>query len=354
MLLIDVWAILVGLAMVLYVVLDGISLGVAMLFGTFVRGKERSVLIGTIAPVWDANQTWLLFGGGAIFAAFPVVYAVLSSGLYVPLITFIAGLIFRGVAFEFRGESTRKGAWERAFFLGSLVAVLSQGMTWGVLTGVVVRGREFAGGPLDWLNPFSVVVGLALIPGYVMLASAYLVVKTTGSIQDRAYAITRVSTQVVLAVMAIVTIWMPFHYPLILTHWTGAPRAYFVWTFPIFGLLSLGACKEREKAASPSPLSTCAIVLFLSGYLGLLASLYPYAIPPSIKISEAAAQPESLVFTLRGRSSSFPWSLRTRATATGCSVEKQARKEKDIRDRRGKETGFGSTCKAGGSTRRRA
>jgi cytochrome d ubiquinol oxidase subunit II len=300
-LLIDVWAILVGLAMVLYVVLDGISLGVAMLFGMFVSGKERSVLINTIAPVWDANQTWLLFGGGAIFAAFPVVYAVLSSGLYVPLITFIAGLIFRGVAFEFRSESIRKRAWEWAFFLGSLVAVLSQGMTLGgVLTGVVVRGREFAGGPLDWLNPFSVMVGIALIPGYVMLASAYLVVKTAGSIQDRAYAMARKSTLLVLAVMAIVTIWMPFHYPLILTHWTGAPRAYFVWTFPILGLLAAwGLVKSVRKRRTFAPL-VCAIVLFLSGYLGLLASLYPYAIPPSVKIHEAAAQPESLLFTLWG------------------------------------------------------
>ena len=301
MVLIDVWAVLVGLAMVLYVVLDGITLGVAMLFGGFVNGKDRSVLIGTIAPVWDANQTWLLFGGGAIFAAFPAVYAVLSSGLYVPLITFIAGLIFRGVAFEFRGESERKRGWERAFFLGSLVAVLSQGMTLGgVLTGVVVRGNEFAGGPLDWLNPFSVMVGIALIPGYLMLASAYLVVKTTGSIQDRAYAIARGSTIVVLAAMAIVTIWMPFHYPLVLRHWMAAPRVYFVWTFPIIGLSAAwGLVRSVRKRRTFPPLAW-AVVLFLSGYFGLLASLYPYAIPPSIKISEAAARPESLLFTLWG------------------------------------------------------
>ena len=301
MVLIDVWAVLVGLAMVLYVVLDGISLGVAMLFGAFVHADERSVLIATIAPVWDANQTWLLFGGGAIFAAFPAVYAVLSSGLYVPLITFIMGLIFRGVAFEFRGESSGKRAWERAFFLGSPVAVLSQGMTLGgLLTGVAVRGGQFAGGPLDWLNPFSVMVGVALIPGYLMLASAYLVIKTTGSIQDRAYAIARGSTVVVIAAMAIVTIWMPFHYPLVLTHWMSAPRVYFVWTFPVLGLIAAwGLARSVKKRRTFAPLA-CGIVLFLSGYLGILASLYPYAIPPSIKISEAAARPESLVFTLWG------------------------------------------------------
>ena len=301
MVLIHVWSVLVGLAMVLYVVLDGISLGVAMLFGAFVQGKERSVLFGTIAPVWDANQTWLLFGGGAIFAAFPAVYAVLSSGLYVPLITFIMGLIFRGVAFEFRGESTGKRAWERAFFLGSLVAVLSQGMTLGgVLTGVAVKGGQFAGGPLDWLTPFSVMVGIALIPGYLMLASAFLVIKTDGEMQERAYAIARGSTVVVLVAMAIVTVWMPVHYPLVLTHWMSAPRVYFVWTFPILGLLAArGLVRSVKKRRTFAPLA-CGIVLFLSGYLGILASLYPYAIPPSIKISEAAARPESLVFTLWG------------------------------------------------------
>jgi len=299
--LIGAWASLIGLAMILYVILDGISLGVALLFGAFADEKDRSVLIGTIAPVWDANQTWLLFGGGAIFAAFPVVYGVLSSGLYLPLITFIMGLIFRGVAFEFRAESSKKAAWERAFFLGSLVAVVSQGLTLGgVLTGVVVSGRQFAGGPFDWLNPFSVMVGIALIPGYVMLASSYLVLKTTGSIQDRAYALVSRSTQLVLAFMVLVTVWTPFHYPLVLAHWFSPPRVYFIWTFPVLGLVAAytltKSVKQRRQAA---PLA-CAIVLFLSGYFGLAASLYPYAIPPSLKIWEAAAQPESLLFTLWG------------------------------------------------------
>lgn len=301
MVLIDVWAVLVGLTMILYVVLDGISLGVAMLFGAFSGERDRSVLIGTIAPVWDANQTWLLFGGGAIFAAFPVVYAVLSSGLYLPLITFIAGLIFRGVAFEFRGESIKKGVWDRAFFLGSLVAVLSQGLTLGgVLTGIAVSGREFAGGPFDWFNPFSVMVGIALIPGYVMLASAYLVLKTTGNIQDRAYTIAYRSALIVLAFMVVVTVWTPYHYPLVLTHWFSSPRVYFVWTFPILGLTAAYTlAKSVKRRREIAPLA-CAIVLFLSGYFGLIASLYPYAIPPSIKISEAAARPESLLFTLWG------------------------------------------------------
>ena len=301
MVLIDVWAVLVALTMILYVVLDGITLGIAILFGPFADERDRSLLVSTIAPVWDANQTWLLFGGGAIFAAFPVVYAVLSSALYLPLITFIMGLIFRGVAFEFRGEGARKRVWDRAFFLGSLVAVLSQGLTLGgLLTGITVSGREFAGGPFDWLNPFSVMVGIALIPGYVMLASAYLLLKTTGAIQDRAYTFAYRSTLLVLAFMALVTAWTPYHYPGVLAHWLSPLRIYFVWTFPLLGLLAAsrllkGVRKRRESA----PLAW-AIVLFLSGYLGLAASIYPYAIPPHLKIWDAAARPETLRFTLWG------------------------------------------------------
>jgi len=299
--LIDVWAALVALAMILYVVLDGITLGIGILFGGVAAEEDRSLLLATIAPVWDANQTWLLFGGGAIFAAFPVVYAVLSSALYLPLITFIMGLIFRGVAFEFRGGGERKRAWDLAFFLGSITACVSQGLTLGgLLTGITVSGREFAGGPFDWLNPFSVMVGIALIPGYIMLASTYLIIKTTGAIQEKACSLACVSALIVLAFMALVTVWTPYRYPQVLNHWLSPPRIYFVWTFPLLGLLAAyrltKGVRERHER---SPL-IWAVVLFLSGYLGLAASLYPYAIPPAIKIADAAARPETLLFTLWG------------------------------------------------------
>ena len=298
MILIDVWAALVALAMILYVVLDGITLGIALLFGIMRDDDERSALVSTILPFWDVNQTWLLFGGGAIFAAFPVVYGVLSSALYLPLITFIMGLIFRGVAFEFRIEHA---GWDRAFFLGSLVAVLSQGLTLGgILTGVVVVGRQFAGGSFDWLNPFSVMVGVALVPGYVMLSSAYLILKTTGRLQEKAHRLARRSTIIVLVVMALVTVWMPYHYPQILRLWLSAPRIYFVWTFPVLGLIAAYKLIEATKKGYERAPLVCAILLLFSGYLGIGSSLYPYAIPPSVKIWEAAAQQETLEFTLWG------------------------------------------------------
>jgi cytochrome d ubiquinol oxidase subunit II len=296
--------------MILYVILDGISLGVGLLFPRARDEKERNLMMDSIAPVWDANQTWLVFGGGAIFAAFPVVYGVLSSGLYIPLFTFICGLIFRGVTFEFRGEASRKEPWNKAFFLGSLVAVLSQGlMLGGILTGIRVEGNHFAGSPLDWLNPFSVMVGLALVPGYMMLGSTYLIIKTTGAVQERAYREAGWSGLAVLAFMAVVTLWTPFHYPLVWTHWFSPPRIYFVWAFPLMGLIASYELRKSLKARREILPLVCSILLYLSGYLGLITSLYPYAIPPHVTIQDAAAQLETMRFVLWGAGIVLPFVL---------------------------------------------
>ncbi len=301
MLLVDVWAGLVGFAMVLYVLLDGISLGVGLFFPGAADDGERTTLMDSIAPVWDANQTWLVFGGAAIFAAFPVLYSVLATALYVPLMTFIMGLIFRGVTFEFRAEARRKRPWDRAFFWGSLVAVLSQGIMLGtILTGIKVSGGEFSGSPMDWLNPFSVMVGIALIPGYIMLASCYLIIKTTGSVQQRAYGYAAWSTLAVLFFMAVVTIWTPSRYPLVWKHWFAPPRIYFVWCFPVFGVFCAYKLVKSLKAVRENAPLVYAVGLFLSGYFGLMTSLYPYVIPPVITIWDAAAQAETLLFILAG------------------------------------------------------
>jgi cytochrome d ubiquinol oxidase subunit II len=298
--LVHLWAGLVAAAMILYIILDGTSLGVGLLFFNTQDEKERNVLMDSISPVWDANQTWLVFGGGAIFATFPLVYGVLSSALYIPLMTFIFGLIFRGVAFEFRANASSKKPWNLAFSLGSLVAVLSQGFTLGgILTGIKVSETNFAGGPFDWLNPFSVMVGCALIPGYIMLGSTYLIIKTAGPIQERAYRQASWSTLMVLFFMAVVTIWTPFHYPVVWKFWFSPPRIYFIWVFPLMGLIAafllLRSLRNRRREMMPHLYS---MGLFLSGYLGLAASLYPYAIPPRITLEEAAAQYETLRFML--------------------------------------------------------
>jgi len=299
--LIIIWACLVALAIILYVVLDGFSLGVALLFPSARDEDERDVLINSVAPVWDANQTWLVFGGGALLVAFPMVYGVLFSALYIPLLTFIFGLIFRGVTFEFRANATRKRPWDRSFFLGSFVAVMAQGLTLGgFLSGTKVVGTCFAGGSFDWLNPFSVTVGIALIAGYILLGSTYLIIKTAGSVQEWAYAKAFRSAMVVLGFQVLVTIWTPIHYPSVLTNWFSSPRIYFIWLFPLLGLTAFCGLMKSLKTRREFLPFFCSVVLFLAGYLGLIASIYPYAIPPSITFKEAAAQHETLRFTLWG------------------------------------------------------
>jgi len=299
--LLTIWSCLVALSIILYVVLDGFSLGVALLFPSTRNEPERDLLMNAIAPVWDANQTWLVFGGGALLVAFPLVYGVLFSALYIPLLTFIFGLIFRGVAFEFRANATRKETWNRAFFLGSAVAVMAQGLTLGgIISGTRVTEGRFAGGTLDWLNPFSVAVGIALIAGYILLGSTYLIIKTNGPVQERAYRQAFWSAWVVLGFQVLVTIWTPLHYPSVLTNWFNPPRIYFIWTFPVLGLLAFYELIKALRARREVLPFVCSILMFLAGYLGLIASLYPYAVPPSVTFHEAVAQRETLAFTLWG------------------------------------------------------
>ena len=180
-----------------------------------------------------------------------MIYGVLFSALYIPLLTFVFGLIFRGVTFEFRANATRKGPWNMAFFLGSLVAVVAQGLTLGVFfLGTKVAEGHFAGGPFDWLNPFSMMVGMALIAGYILLGSTYLIIKTTGAVQERAYGQAFWSAIVVLGFQILVTIWTPLHYPSVLTNWFSPPRIYFIWTFPVLGLMAFyGLIKSLKSSA---------------------------------------------------------------------------------------------------------
>jgi cytochrome d ubiquinol oxidase subunit II len=299
--LVTIWSCLIGLAIILYVILDGFGLGVALLFRSTQNEEERDMLMDSIAPVWDANQTWLVFGGGALFVSFPTIYGVVFSALYIPLLTFVFGLIFRGVAFEYRANATRKDPWNKAFFFGSLVAVIAQGLTLGgVLSGTTVVEGHFAGGPFDWLNPFSVTVAMALIAGYMLLGSTYLIIKTTGTVQERAYVQAFRAAWIVLGFQILVTIWTPFHYPSALSNWFTPPRVYFIWIFPLIGLLAFYKVIESLKARREILPFFSSVVFFFAGYLGLIASIYPYVVPPRITFQEAAAQHETLHFTLWG------------------------------------------------------
>ena len=307
MILIDIWIGLLGLAVILYVVLDGFGLGVGLLFPFMKSEEDRDRLIDSIAAVWDANQTWLVFGGGGLFVAFPLLYAVLFSGMYIPLFTLLYGLIFRGVSFEFRSHAGHKPFWDRAFFGGSLVAVIAQGLTLGgILSGVRTENGLFAGGPFDWLTPFSVATAAGLIAGYMLLASTYLIIKTSGRIQQRAAVMAFRSAMVVLAFQVLMIAWTPFHYPSALTNWVSVPRIYFIWIFPLATLVSFAGIVRSLRMKKETPPFFWSVVFFLAGYLGLFASLYPHALPPDITFYDAAAEQATLRFTLWGAALILP------------------------------------------------
>jgi cytochrome d ubiquinol oxidase subunit II len=267
-------------------------------------------MMDTIGPVWDANQTWIVFGGGALFATFPLIYTVLFSALYIPLFTFLFGLIFRGVAFEFRANSHHKKAWNRAFFGGSIVAAFAQGLTLGAyVSGIKVENGLFAGGAFDWLSPFSIMVGLALVAGYALLGASYLIIKTSGQIQDRAYQQARAAVMAVAGFMFIVSIWTPFHAPDIMARWWTVPRAYFVWIFPIIGAIGFILMLKSLKARKESMPFIATLIMFFAAYLGLQSGVYPYAVLPDITIFDAAAQRETQIITLIGALLILPFVL---------------------------------------------
>jgi cytochrome d ubiquinol oxidase subunit II len=304
---VDIWIAILGLTIILYVVLDGFGLGIALLFPFFKKAEERDQLIESIAPVWDANQTWLVFGGGGLFVAFPLLYGVLLSALYIPLFTLLYGLIFRGVSFEFRANSEKKRMWDHSFFWGSLIAVVAQGLTLGgVMSGAKTVGGNFAGGPFDWLTLFSIAAAIGLIAGYFLLGSTYLIIKTDGAVQDRAFQYASWAARVVMVFQVLMIFWTPFHYPRAITNWQSHPRIYFIWIFPLLTLLSYHGIISSLRARRAFAPFLSSIVFFIAGFLGFFASVYPHALPPDITFYNAAAEQATLRFTLWGAAFILP------------------------------------------------
>ena len=297
-----IWAGLIAIAILAYVILDGFDLGIGILFPLLKGVRNRDQAMNTVAPVWDGNETWLVLGGGGLFAVFPLAYAVILPALYAPIIAMLIGLIFRGVAFEFRWRTNRwKTAWDMSFFLGSLTAALSQGIILGALIqGIEVSGRVYAGGWWDWLTPFSVMCGIALVVGYALLGASWLIMKTDNRLNGRAYDLAWPLTILMAVVMAIVSLWTPFLDPKFMTRWFSAPSIYYVSIVPIltFGLfVSLIFSLNAKRDNLPFLLT---LGLFLASYCGLGFSIYPYMVPPSITLWQAAAPDDSLRFLLVG------------------------------------------------------
>ena len=303
-----VWAIIIACGVFFYVVMDGFDLGLGILFPLFPEKADRDVIMNSAAPVWDGNETWLVFGGVGLMAAFPLAFSVLLPALYAPMIAMLVALVFRGVAFEFRWRSRRaRNPWDLAFAGGSWIAGLAQGIALGaILQGVHVEARRYAGGWWDWFTPFSVLTGGSLVIGYGLLGATWLVMKTEGSLRDRAYRLSwRLSISMCAAIVA-VSIATPFLSIRYTQRWFAWPNIILTTLVPIavvgVAALLLRALNSRYDY-QPFFLS---LALFALSYAGLGISMYPFIVPESITIWQAAAPESSQIFLLFGVSVLIP------------------------------------------------
>lgn len=299
--LIVVWLGFLGLFLTFYVVLDGFDLGIGIL-SLFVRAHERrGIMIASLSSVWDANETWLIVLGGALFGAFPVAYGVALHGLYLPLITMIFAFAFRGVAFEFRAHARGRLLWDRCFGAGSLVAAICQGFALGgLIGGIPVVQDSFAGRPFDWLSGFSVLVAIGVVAGYALLGATYLIIKTEGVQQGHARIMAWIAGAVMLAAALGVSVWTPLRFPYVEHRWFGQGHALYFAVPPAIAaccsaMLAWSLLKREEYAPF---LWTTGI--FVMSLIGLGSSFYPYIIPGGITAQSAAADSLTLAFMMLG------------------------------------------------------
>jgi cytochrome d ubiquinol oxidase subunit II len=296
-----IWAGIIALAVAMYVILDGFDLGIGILFPFAAKESERDQMMRSIAPYWDGNETWLVLGGVGLLVAFPLAYSIIMPALYLPIIVMLLALVFRGVAFEFRGLSARKTHWNIAFAGGSLLAAFCQGMILGgLLQGILVEGNAFAGRTWDFATPFSLLTGLGVACGYGLLGAAWLVMKTDGAVAERARAHAKLLLLAVLVFMLAVSLWTPLEFPRISQRWFSVPNIFYLAPVPIItALVAYLAWRGLRKGHDYTPFFA-SIGLFVLGFLGLAISTFPYLIPPTITIWEAAAVPSSMKFSLVG------------------------------------------------------
>ena len=297
-----VWAFIIAFAVFAYVVMDGFDLGIGILFPAFGVGRERDQAMNAIAPVWDGNETWLVLGGGGLFAAFPLAYGVVMTALYPPIIAMLLGLVFRGVAFEARWrDPAHRAGWDFAFTAGSLVAAFAQGVTLGaLLQGVEVADRAYAGGWLDWLSPFSLLTGVSVVCGYALLGATWLIWKTDGPTQDHAYRLAGrffVATLAAIALVSIATLGLGPDYR---QKWLDTPAIFATSQVPLLSAILAFAFHRALRGRREAWPFFLALALFLMSFVGLGISMYPYVVPVALTIWDAAAPERSQLFMLVG------------------------------------------------------
>jgi cytochrome d ubiquinol oxidase subunit II len=303
-----IWAAVIGVAVAMYVILDGFDLGIGLLFPFARSERERDQMMNSVAPFWDGNETWLVLGGAGLFVAFPRAYAVIMPAFYLPVILMLLGLVFRGVAFEFRWIAvSSKPVWNVGFTAGSAVAGFCQGLILGgLIQGIKVENGAFAGGAFDWATPFSVLCGFGVLAGYALLGATWLVLKTEGAVAERARAQAKLLLVLVLAFMAAVSVWTPLALERIAARWFSLPNILLLWPVPLVtALVALAGWRWLDAGRDLLPF-VAAIALFLLGYLGLVISSFPYLVPPALTLWQTAAHPASQMFMLVGTAALLP------------------------------------------------
>ncbi len=298
-----IWFAIIIFATLMYIVMDGFDLGIGMLLPVTRDMQERDMMVNTVAPVWDGNETWLVLGGAALFGAFPLAYAVIVDALSIPLTLMLIALIFRGVAFEFRFKAlpNHRGFWDKAFIVGSGCATFMQGIVVGaVINGFPVSERTFVGGAFDWLTPFNLFCGIGLMCAYALLGSTWLIMKTSHHLQNKMYRITRPLLLALLVIIAIISIWTPLSHGDIAERWFSWPNIAFLLPVPVLTLVCAGVMWRGTRHGDHYLPFMMTLLLVFLGFSGLGISIWPHIIPPSIDIWQAAAPPQSLGFMLVG------------------------------------------------------
>ncbi len=303
-----IWAFIIAFAVFAYVVMDGFDLGIGILFPTVTVGHGRNRAMNAIAPVWDGNETWLVLGGGGLLAAFPLAYAVVLPATYPLIVAMLLGLVFRGVAFEFRWRDPgHRPFWDMAFFGGSLVAAMAQGMILGaLLQGIKVANRAYAGSWWDWLTPYTLLTGLGTVAGYALLGACWMIWKLSGDVQEHAYRLATRAAAATLALMAAVSAYNLVLLDQYRARWLEMPNLLFASQVPLLTAIvafALFWSLKKRKELAPFLL---ALALFLLGMAGLGVTIWPNVVPPGISIWDAAAPPRSQVFMLVGVAVTLP------------------------------------------------
>lgn len=297
-----IWIVIIAVGVFIYVLLDGFDLGIGILFPFIKNQQERDVMMNTVAPVWDGNETWMVLGGASLFAAFPIVYSAVLSALYLPIILMVIALIFRGVAFEFRFKANQtKYIWDNAFIWGSIVASFLQGVILGAyIQGIDIVDNRYAGGGFDWLTPFSLFTGLGVVVVYAALGCGWLIMKTDDLLQKHMYKLMPKLLIGLLVIFIAVSIYTPIAHPQIAERWFNPIQLIYFSPVPLLVIvctfLAVRSCIKQNEAM---PFIYTLGLVFLA-YSGFLISIFPYIIPPSITIWDAAAPANSQLFALIG------------------------------------------------------